>query len=87
VALTILTLGRRDPTPRPGTSAWQMVRPAELSERRIGLWSRSFGHARALALQTPPSLFPLIKAAVVRGVVIPAATTLRLLQRGRATAV
>jgi hypothetical protein len=56
VALTTRPFGRRDSTHLPGLSAWQRARPAELSERQGGLWGRSFGHARAPALQEPPSL-------------------------------
>jgi hypothetical protein len=56
VALTTHPLGRRDSTPRPGPSARQRARPAELSELRDGLWRRYFRDARAFAFKGHPSL-------------------------------
>jgi hypothetical protein len=56
VALTTRPLGLRDSSPRPGPSARQMARLAEISERQVGLWRRFFGQARAPSLQVLPSL-------------------------------
>jgi len=55
VALT-RPLGRGS-TPRPGPSARQRARPAELSERQGGMWLLSYRLVLAPALQAPPSLF------------------------------
>jgi hypothetical protein len=56
VALTTRPLGLLDSTPRPGPSARQKARLAELSERQVGLRRRSFGQAQTPALQALPSL-------------------------------
>jgi hypothetical protein len=57
--------------------------PSELSERLGGLCRRSFGHARAPALQEPLLFFPLNAAPVFRRVVSPVITAVRLFPRGR----
>ena len=56
VALTTRPLGRRSSTPYPDPGARQWDWPFGLSELQVLLRRRSFGCARALALQEPPSL-------------------------------
>jgi len=85
VVLTTRPLGRRDSTPRPGPSAGQRARPAKLSEREGGLWQQPFGQARALLCKSRPRFFPLNITPIVRRVVYPATTALRLFPRVRAS--
>jgi hypothetical protein len=84
VAFTRRPLGLRDSTPRPGPSARQEARLAEISERQDGLWWRSFGHARTPVCKCCPRFLPLNTPTVVRRVVSPTATALRPFLRARA---
>ena len=55
LSLTTRPHWRRDCTPRRAPTARHMARPGELSDQQVGLWRRSFGSARASALQEPLS--------------------------------
>jgi len=83
MALTTHPLRRHDSKPRPGPSARQRARPAELSERRVGLWRLSFRHTRALVCESRLRFFPLNTAPVVRRVVASAAAA-QAARQGRA---
>ena len=81
VALSKRPLGRRDSTLRPGPSARQRFRPAELS-LRWGGGAISDTHGRLLCWGRL-RFFPLITAPVVHCAVTTTATELRLRPRGR----
>jgi len=83
IALTTSPFGQRDFTPLPGPSAWQSDRTAELSEQEFGLWRHSFGHARASSCKSRLLFLSLYTAKVVRRVVSPATTALKMFPLGR----